>query len=72
MPTVTPISQSLDLIFIKNVSADGKTTYETRRFRNVKVTALPEDILEVGQAIAKVSHGDMSAVRTTGVDELTA
>lgn len=64
------MNQSLELIYAKIAGDTGKVTYETRRFKNVKVDAATDAILEVAEAIAAISLGDFSKYQITVASEL--
>lgn len=64
MPEVNPILKSLELLFVKDVK-EGKTTYETRRLRNIKVTATPDDLLALSDGIVAISEGTFFETQST-------
>ncbi|NLB22704.1 MAG: DUF1659 domain-containing protein [Clostridium sp.] len=65
MSVLEPMTQSLELIYIKNVGDSGKVTYETRRFRNLKVDAPTDAVLQVADAIAAISLGEFARHQVT-------
>lgn len=72
MSVVKPLTQSLELIYVKDISDSGKPLLETRRFRNVKVDATPDALHEVATAIAGISLGTFSQFQITVASELAA
>ena len=72
MSVVKPLTQSLELIYVKDISDSGKPLLETRRFRNVKVDAAPDSVHEVATAMAEISLGTFSQFQITVASELAA
>ncbi len=72
MPVLNPMTQSLELIYIRSLTAGGNPVYETRRFRNVKVDAAPEALLQVADALAAISVGEFSSYQITTASQLNA
>ncbi len=72
MPVLNPMTQSLELIYIRSIAAGGNPIYETRRFRNLKVDATPEALLQVADAIAAISVGEFSSYQITTASRLSA
>lgn len=70
MSLLKPMTQSLELVYVKSVNDSGKPVLETRRFKNVKVDALPDAVLEVAEAIAAISLGSFSQYQITVASEL--
>lgn len=70
MSVVNPLTQSLELIYVKAISDSGKPLLETRRFKNVKVDALPDAVFQVAEAIAAISLGTFSQFQITVASEL--
>lgn len=55
---------AMGLRFVKKV-VDGKPTYETRRFRNIKNEATAQDLKAVADSIAKISEGQFDSISLT-------
>lgn len=66
------MEQALELVFVKSVDAKGKVSYETRRHKNIKATALPEDVEAVAQAILTVAFGEHVRTMIAVTSELSA
>lgn len=68
---VSVVQSSKDLImtFVREIK-DGKVIYETRRVRNLKVNALPEDVHQVAQKIVTLSEQDGGDIRIQDVSSL--
>lgn len=69
--SVKVVSKDLILTFVK-VNDLGKTVNETRRVRNFKVGAQPEDLHEVALMIAGLSEQTCDMVAMQDVSELSA
>jgi len=68
---LTVVKESKDLImtFVKEILND-KVVYETRRIRNLKVDALPEDLHEVALKIAAISEQDGGEIKVQDVSSI--
>ena len=55
---------AMGLVFLKKM-VNGKPTYETRRFRNVRNEASAENIKAVAEAMVKVSEGQYESLELT-------
>ncbi len=71
MPIVNPLLQSIELLFVKDVK-DGVTTYVTRRLRNLKVSATPEDLITLSDEIVKLSEGTFHQTQFTVTSSVAA
>ncbi|NCC79165.1 MAG: DUF1659 domain-containing protein [Clostridia bacterium] len=69
--TVTNLSKDLILTF-ERFNDQGKSVGETRRVRNFKTTALPEDLHEVALMIAALSEQNCEGISMQDVSEITA
>lgn len=69
--TVTNLSKDLILTF-ERFNDQGESVGETRRVRNFKTTALPEDLHEVALMIAALSEQNCEGVSMQDVSEITA
>ncbi|MFH5837037.1 DUF1659 domain-containing protein [Proteiniclasticum sp. C24MP] len=69
--TVTNLSKDLILTF-ERFNDQGKSVGETRRVRNFKVGALPEDLHEVALMIAALSEQNCEGISMQDVSEITA
>ncbi len=72
MAVLNPTSQSLELLYVRSISASGKPVMETRRFKNLKVAATPDSIHEVATAIGALSVGTFAQYQVTVASELAA
>ena len=68
---LTVVKESKDLImtFVKEILND-KVVYETRRIRNLKVDALPEDLHEVALKIAAISEQEGGEIKVQDVSSI--
>lgn len=71
MATVSKLSKTLELMYV-SVADSGKEVIELRKFRNVKTEALADDVLLVGNEIAKLTLGNFTGVRSTEVSDVLA
>ncbi len=69
--SVKALSRDLVLTFEK-VNNLGKNVTEARRIKNVKVSALSEDIHALGELIVGLSDQTCSSIGMQDVSELTA
>ncbi|MBO1265950.1 DUF1659 domain-containing protein [Proteiniclasticum sp. SCR006] len=69
--TVTNLSKDLILTF-ERFNDQGEPVGETRRVRNFKTTALPEDLHEVALMIAALSEQNCEGISMQDVSEITA
>ena len=69
--SVKTLSRDLVLTFEK-VNNLGKNVTEARRIKNVKVSALSEDIHTLGELIVGLSDQTCSSIGMQDVSELTA
>ncbi len=58
----TPVNSALGIKFKSGVDSAGKDIIKTKKFSNVKVTAAPDKLLEIGTALGSLLKNEFVSV----------
>ncbi|MBL4935013.1 DUF1659 domain-containing protein [Clostridium sp. YIM B02515] len=61
----TPVSSALSIKFKAGIDANGKDIIKAKKFSNVKVTAAPDKLLEIGTALGSLLKNEFVSVGRT-------
>jgi len=61
----TPVSSALSIKFKAGVDSNGKDIIKAKKFSNVKVTAAPDKLLEIGTALGSLLKNEFVSVGRT-------
>ncbi|MBL4937606.1 DUF1659 domain-containing protein [Clostridium sp. YIM B02515] len=58
----TPVSSALSIKFKAGIDSNGKDIIKAKKFSNVKVTATPDKLLEIGTALGSLLKNEFVSV----------
>ncbi|ERI92290.1 hypothetical protein HMPREF1982_02547 [Clostridiales bacterium oral taxon 876 str. F0540] len=61
----TPVSSALSIKFKAGIDSKGKDIIKSKKFSNVKVTAAPDKLLEIGTALGSLLKNEFVSVERT-------
>jgi len=61
----TPVSSALSIKFKAGIDSTGKDIIKAKKFSNVKVTAAPDKLLEIGTALGSLLKNEFVSVGRT-------
>jgi len=61
----TPVSSALSIKFKAGIDSNGKDIIKAKKFSNVKVTAAPDKLLEIGTALGSLLKNEFVSVGRT-------